>query len=480
MEKEILRMENVISEDKRLSNVYNINLHIFEKEILGLISINAIGMEMLLRLIECNDSIKFGRIYFQEQLVNNYMHSSGKKNRVYILEQKSKLIPYMKIYDNIFVMRGNLKKYYITGRKLRRQLLFFLKKYNLSLSPDAVSSDLSVFERCMVELLKAHIMGARLIIVKDLASFLSTEELVQIKAFLKELVKEKTAVLYISNIQGDVLSVCDRAAIMKDGRIVKILNKHELTKDYLKHYMKAYEKQFEKQEAYRGENNIEIRKICVPGYKDISFSMKNGECVVLYDKEHKLEYGIGDFLSGYKECSGEIYYEGLLLKRKKRKGYSLKDVSVIDIDPVKKMIFYNMNYIENLSYGLEKKLSGNKLKKRYTKNIQCEYEKYIGKEVYTENLWSLEKKSLYNIVYYRIHLLNPKIVFILQPFWGADIFDRHYIANLIQVLTKKGIAVIIITANIPDDFYVANAVYEIEENGIKSEDSPLHSEDTPL
>lgn len=468
MKKEILRMENVVSEDSRLSNVHNLNLHIFEHEILGLVSLNGYGMEKLLQLICNNTPIKFGRVYFQEELVNSYLHSQSRPNKVYIVEQKSKLIPHMRIYDNIFVMRGNMRKYFVRGKVLRKQLIYFLNKYQLPLSPDAEPEELSVFQRCMAELLKAHIMGARLIIVKDLASFLGTDELLQVKEFLRQLVKLKTAVLYISNLQGDICSICDRAMLMKDGEIKKVLEKRELTPEGLQLYVDAYGNKFERHQINKGERLIQISRLSMPHCKCLDFTMRNGECVILYDREHWLESDLCEFLKGSRECKGEIFYDREMLTRTEGRGYNIKDVAVIDADPVRKMIFYNMNYVDNLSYCLDKKLRGRKVKKRYKNSIQKEYEKYVGREVYTEDVYPLEKKSLYNIVYYRIHLLNPKIVFIIQPFWGVDIFDRHYIAHLIQALTGKGIAVIIATANIPDDFYVADAVYDIK-NGISTE-----------
>jgi ribose transport system ATP-binding protein len=55
-------------------------------------------------------------------------------------------------------------------------------------------------------------------------------------------------------------------------------------------------------------------------------------------------------------------------------------------------------------------------------SIQREYYKELGDEVYANDLRKLDKKSLYNLIYYRVHLLNPKILFIVQPFSNADMY----------------------------------------------------------
>ncbi len=93
----------------------------------------------------------------------------------------------------------------------------------------------------------------------------------------------------------------------------------------------------------------------------------------------------------------------------------------------------------------------------------------LGKEVKSRNILELDKVSLYNLVYYRIHLLNPKLVFIVQPFSKTDLRTRYYIVSLIRVLKEAGIAVIILTSSIADAERVVDRLCVVENGSKKKE-----------
>jgi ribose transport system ATP-binding protein len=76
------------------------------------------------------------------------------------------------------------------------------------------------------------------------------------------------------------------------------------------------------------------------------------------------------------------------------------------------------------------------------------------------------------LIYYRVHLLNPKIVFVVQPFSNADMYVRRHIIHLIRILKRKGIAVVILAVSISDSFHVADRLLLLEEGTIKEEYFP--------
>ena len=94
MKNEILRLERVTVIRDEVTLLDNFNLHIFQGEIMGLVCINANGKEPLIQLISQNLPIHYGRVYFNEVLVNNYRHSPMTMNKVAVIEQKSSCLLY--------------------------------------------------------------------------------------------------------------------------------------------------------------------------------------------------------------------------------------------------------------------------------------------------------------------------------------------------------------------------------------------------
>ena len=95
MKNEILRMERVTLIEDGVTLLNNLNLNMYKGEIMGLLSINANGQSALLDLICQNIPIHFGRIYFDEQLVNSHRRSSMSFNPVAMIEKESWLVDFL-------------------------------------------------------------------------------------------------------------------------------------------------------------------------------------------------------------------------------------------------------------------------------------------------------------------------------------------------------------------------------------------------
>ena len=185
MKQEILRLERVTRITDGVTQLDNMNLHIFQGENMGLECINSHGKEALVRLICQNLPIHYGYVYFQEQLVNNYEHSSMGMNRVSDIEQRSRLVEDLTVADNIFVLRRGFKKYLIEPRVLERQLRRFTDDFGVEIDAGAPVSQLSFFEKCVVELLRAVVTGVKLVVIRDISNFISAADLVKIHRLLR-------------------------------------------------------------------------------------------------------------------------------------------------------------------------------------------------------------------------------------------------------------------------------------------------------
>lgn len=473
MKKEILRMENVISEDPNMTNLDNFNIHMFQGEILGLIGVNDYGKDVLVNLICKNTPIKFGRIYFSNVLVNSYHYSDGSDNKVYVIDQESKLINDLTVTDNVFVLRKGFKKYIISEKVLGIQLNQLLKELEVTLEPKAVCMDLTEYERCVAEVLKAVIQGVKLIIVNDLSNILSADDFQNFKKLLIKMAKKNYSIIYIGNHHEEIFPICDRAVLMQDGRIIKVLDKKEMSDEKILPYTISLK---DTQPAIKNKDKkdtIYFHNISTSYLNKVSFSIQAGECIVLYDKSSKLQLDTVNFLSGEQELAlGVIELGHKILNPKKMYRYFGSEIVVIGEDALSSMLFYDMSYINNFCFLLDKKTHRSNITEKVKRSIQLEYYKELGNEVYANDLRELDKKSLYNLIYYRVHFLNPKIVFVVQPFSNADMYVRSHIIHLIRILKRKGIAVVILAVSISDSLYVADRLLLLEEGTIKEEYFP--------
>lgn len=469
MREEILRMENVTSKSNGVTYLDNFNINIFKGEIYGLIPLNRQGKVSLLQLIAQNSPISYGRIYFNNELVNNYEHSAYSMNRVYVIEQKSKLLQDLTVSDNIFVLKRGFKKYIINNKVLDVQVNRFLKEMEFSINPSELVMNLNPFEQCIIELLKAIISGSSLIILNDISNFLSIVNLSKIYELLRYYSKKGYTFLYVGSHHEEVFKICNRVALMKDGSIIKVLDEKELTSESVKPYAIDFEDAKPSTYRYEGQGILRFENVYTNNLNNMSFFIEKGECVVFLDTNNTIYSDMLQLMNGeQRQKYGTIIWNGrIFTKRAARKALE-NGIAVIMENAVQNMLFDNLSYAENLYFLVDKKIRGPS-RSKVLKSIISEYKGIVGEEIYEKDIKELDLTSSYNLVYYRIHLYKPKLVFCVQPFSGADMYLRKHIADLIRELKRKGISVIILAVNISDTLTIADRFLVIEQGSIVKE-----------
>lgn len=470
MREEVLRMENVTCKYNGIAFLDNMNLNIFRGEVMGLIPINSQGKSWLFQLLCQNYPIDYGRIYISNELVNYYEHSANKMNRVYIIEKKSKLIQALSVSDNIFVLKRGFKKYIINRKVLNKQVNLFLNQMQVQINPDELVMNLTPYEQCIVELLKAIISGSKLIVISDISNILSVVDLSKLSELIKFYSNEGFTFLYVGNHHEEVFRICNRVALMKNGSIIRVLDEKELTDEFMKDYTISFEDAKPSATRYIGQGIMKFENISTNYLKNISFTIEKGECVVFFDTNNTIYSDLLQLMNGeLLPKQGDIMWNQKKFTERMSKNALENGIAVIVENATENMLFDNLSYVENLYFLIDPKLKSVKNKAKVLKSIINEYENIVGQEIYEADISKLSLTSLYNLVYYRIHLYKPKVVFCLQPFSGADMYLRKHIADLIRELKRKGIAVIILAVSISDTLTIADRFLVIENGSIVKE-----------
>ena len=472
MKNEILRMERITTMQDEVTLLDNFSLHIFQCEIMGLVCQNAIGEESLIELISQNLPIHYGRVYFNEVLVNNYQHSPLTMNKVAIIGRKNRLVEDLTVSDNVFVLRGGFKKYIIKPRVLNEQLKRFTKEAGIDIDGNELVSHLSSYNKYAVELLRAVIMGAKLIVIRDISNSVSAADLVKFHNLLRYYCQKGFSFLYICNHHQEAFKICTRLSLMRDGKIVKILDQSEFQNERIvPYYIKEfsdYSRVTVNQNAKKGI--LTFQDIHTSNLNHMTFSVAKGECTILLDMSDTVLSDIMKLMNGQlRQDSGTIYLDNAVYTPEQAKRAMANGVAFIEENPVQTMLFYEMSYVSNLCFLVDEKQNPIRLDKRIINSIIHEYEPILGKDIYESNITNLKLQSLYDLVYYRIHLCSPKIVFCVQPFAGADMYLRRHLIELINQLKEKGITVILLAVNLADALVVADKLILFENGQFRSE-----------
>lgn len=201
MKEEVLGMEHVTyAEDGQLL-LEQFHMRIFRGEIMGMVCDDNRGKEALTKILQLNRPVQYGRIYFHGNLVNAGGYGLCKPNRIAVIRQKPSLIENMTVEENIFVIKGSYRKILVNRSKLGRQFERFAKEKSLGLDlkGQKLVCELSSYEKAVVELCKALIIGTRLVVICDMANYLGPLDLMTYFNLLGRFARQGYTFLYICN-----------------------------------------------------------------------------------------------------------------------------------------------------------------------------------------------------------------------------------------------------------------------------------------
>ena len=358
------------------------------------------------------------------------------------------------------VLRPAFRAWLIRPRLLRQQLQPILDRLDAGISADAYVGDLTHFQRFLVELVKAIVAGCRLITLRDVSTFISDSELSRLHQILRRCAKEGISFLYLGFHYEELTRICDRTALFSNGRITKVLEHEAMTLPIIDSYDSMVRRQLHRQQGREERPPVLLVEGLSGGaVEGLSFSVAPGECVVLQDLQNRVFKDLVHLLYGEIPMeAGRIWLDGTLYvpDRDRR-------IAIVRERPDRSMIFPQMSCLDNVGITLDHRLPELWRSAQVQKGLRRACAEVLGDEVFRHLPEHLSVRQKYDLVYQRVLLQNPKVVFCVQPFQGADLEMRIHIWELLEQLLKKGAALVILAINLADSLSLASRLIRIRQ-----------------
>ncbi len=470
MKREVLRMERVTYKEQDVTFLQDFELNVHEGEIMGLLPINAYGLPAFLHIIRSNPPLYYGYVYYMDTLVNSWQGMKRSNNRISIIGGQSSLVEGQSVLSNIFILRPGFKQEILRMNLLKKQLQPFLDDMNLSVSPDTLVEQLTVFERVMVEILRAVVAGSHLITLLEISTIVNDSEITRLHEIMRHYADKGISFLYVSPHFEELLQICDRAAVMTDGCIVKVLSGSQMKPDALLNFDSEYDMRVRQHLRKWNDDStqkvvFEAKNITGQYMKGLNFQVHSGECLVIQNLDNRIFHELIQILTGNEPMEeGTILVEGCAVEPCRS-----RKMAVVLERPGQTMLFKPMSYLDNLCMTIDERIPGVWVDNKIRKSIRLEYSKILGNDVFDKKIDDLTDIEKTELVYTRIMLQRPDIVFCVQPFKGMDMAHRMRIRELQEMFLARGIAVVILAINMADALSLANRVIRIKENTVLTE-----------
>ncbi|MFM9996602.1 MAG: sugar ABC transporter ATP-binding protein [Phycisphaerales bacterium] len=268
-----------------------VSLWIERGEVRGIVGENGAGKSTLMKVLAGLVPPTAGRVVIRGHAVRTFHPSHATKLGVAMIHQELNLIDELSVADNIFLGRERTVGRtalsgagFVSPSRTRAEASRLLKVFGFHLDPRAKVRDLSIAQKQLVEIAKALACDASVLIMDEPTAVLSEAESRALFGIIRALKGGGTAVLYISHRLAEVVALCDRVTIMRDGRVVETIESENATEAKLARLMVGREltEQFPPHDppdaATDSPPTLDVRGLAVPGFvHDATFAVRPGE-----------------------------------------------------------------------------------------------------------------------------------------------------------------------------------------------------------
>lgn len=261
----------------------DVSMEIRPGEILAFMGENGAGKSTLLKILSGDYQPDSGTILIDGQAVSFPNPSSAHKAGIRIIYQEPEIIPWVDVQENIWVGELPGRFGFVNRRQMNNRVQQSLAEYGFEnvLPTHLMGYELSSAQRQLVEIMRALKSGIRVLALDEPTSSLTNDEVQRLFRLVRKLRDQGMAIIYVSHRMDEILQLCDRVAILRDGRLITVQPVSDLTKGKIVSMMVGRELAdvFQRRVARQERRVLEVKNLNSRWHRDIHFHINAGEIV---------------------------------------------------------------------------------------------------------------------------------------------------------------------------------------------------------
>ena len=453
----------------------DVQLHIKPGEVHALLVENGAGKSTLMKCVIGLIKPDEGKMDFDGKPYSASGPVDALKSGISMVHQELNPEPYLTVAESIFLKRENVRGFLLDKRAQNKRCDELLSKFQVAYTSQTMMKDLTLAQIQMVEIIKAVSCDAKLIILDEPTSSLDSTETDHLFDTIRDLKSKGVAIIYISHRMEEIFEICDRVSVFRNGTYVDSRSMEGVTRDELISMMVGREVKsvFPKVDCEIGETVLKVEGLTGGGFENINFEVHKGEILGLSGLVGSGRSETVRAIFGLDPVeSGKIYLEGKEITNKNTRDAIKKGICMVNEDRKKYGLCLLRSIRENISLpNLPEKQKGLLLNQRREK-AECQEvaEKLTVKCASIEhNGYSMSGGNQQKVVLAKWIMANPKVLILDEPTRGVDVGAKSEIHTLMCEFAAKGMAVIMISSELPEVMGMSDRILVYHEGRINGE-----------
>jgi len=419
---------------------------------------NGAGKSTLMKCLFGVYSMDEGEILYNGVKIRILNPHDALQKGIAMVHQELQPIPERSIAENIFCGRYPTKLFgfMVDHAKMNSETTDVLNRVGMDNSPEQKLSNLSVSQTQLVEVAKAVSIGAKVVIMDEPTSSLTSGEVEKLFGIIDNLRNEGVAIIYISHKMDEILRISDEVTILRDGQYIGTWPSSELSTDLIITRMVGRQMTdlYPKRENIPGETVLEVENytsINPKSFKKINFSLRKGEILGVAGLMGAQRTELMEGLFGLRSSvTGTITYKGEKFRCSRPRDAIEHKIAMLTEDRRQTGIFGVLSVADNVAIASLRQYRKYKimLDKRKIENLVNDNVNKLSIKTPKINtlIQSLSGGNQQKVIVSRWLANNPDVFIMDEPTRGIDVGAKYEIYCIIADLAKQGKSIIMISS----------------------------------
>ena len=474
----LIEVKNLTKSFPGVRALSGVSLHLEPGEVLAVIGENGAGKSTLMKILAGVQLADSGTIEVSGRKVSFENTRAAMDEGIVLIHQELNLCDNLNVGQNIFLGREPRTAGFVRFGEINDRSEQFLQRVGLNVSPRTIVGSLTIGKQQMVEIAKALSVKAKVLIMDEPTSSLSSNESESLFKLIESLREQGVSIIYISHRLAEVKRLADRVVVLRDGE-----NAGEIPHDQITHVNMVTRmvgrdvSQFYQRTKHEiGDTVLEVKDVVTSTWPKhaVSMSVRAGEIVGIAGLVGSGRTELLRTLFGVdRPLAGQIFVNGKPVEIRNPRDAVTSGIALVPEDRKQHGLLIDVSVQNNIGMvGLSR--NANRLGmvdfKRQRKD-SAEMIDRLGIKTPSDHQTAkfLSGGNQQKVVLGKWLSMEPKLLLLDEPTRGIDVGAKQEIYQLMEKLTTESLAILFVSSELEEIIGISDRVYVMHEGELTGE-----------